>query len=57
MALEWLRRHDPALDEQLRKYLFTEGSITAEEDETGGDDGHDGSGSLGIGSLRSEVTS
>ena len=29
MALEWLRRHDPALDEQLRKYLFTEGSITA----------------------------
>jgi ferritin-like protein len=57
MALEWLRRHDPGLDEQLRKYLFTEGSITAEEDVTGGDDGHGGSGSLGIGSLRSEVTS
>jgi uncharacterized protein len=56
MALEWLRRHDSALDEQLRKYLFTEGSITAEED--AGDNGSDGggSGSLGIGSLHSEVT-
>ena len=56
MALEWLRRHDSALDEQLRKYLFTEGSITAEED--AGDEASDrgGSGSLGIGSLRSEVT-
>jgi len=53
MALEWLRRHDPALDEQMRKYLFTEGSITAEEDT--GDDGG-GSGSLGIGSLHSEVS-
>jgi hypothetical protein len=55
MALEWLRRHDPVLDEQLRKYLFTEGSITAKEDETG--EGSDrGSGSLGIGSMRPEVT-
>jgi ferritin-like protein len=56
MALEWLRRHDPALDEQLRKYLFTEGSITAEEDapEAGGDLG---SGSLEIGSLREGVSS
>jgi ferritin-like protein len=57
MALEWLRRRDPSLDEQLRKYLFTEGSITAEEDGTGGDDADGGSGSLGIGSLRSEGTS
>jgi hypothetical protein len=23
MTLEWLRRHDPALDEQLRRFLFT----------------------------------
>src|SRR5207253_6300655 len=39
MALEWLRRHDSVLDEQLRKYLFTEGAITAKEDEAdGGDD-------------------
>ncbi len=27
MTLEWLRRHDPALDEVLRRYLFTEGSV------------------------------
>lgn len=59
MALEWLRRHDPALDVQLRKYLFNDGSITAIEgatptEETGSGDG--GSGSLGIGSLRMEVT-
>ena len=55
MALEWLRRHDPLLDDQLRRYLFTEGSITAKEDEDAGAGG--GSGSLGIGSLRPEVTS
>src|SRR6266511_1547831 len=54
MALEWLRRRDPALDEQLRKYLFTEGSITAKEDEAADDDA--GSGSLGVGDLRTEVT-
>lgn len=58
MALEWLRRHDAFLDAQLRRYLFTDGSIAAKEDEpeAGGDD-DSGSGSLGIGSLRSEVTS
>jgi uncharacterized protein len=55
MALEWLRRRDPALDEQLRKYLFTEGSITAKEDEAAADD-DGGSGSLGVGDLRTEVT-
>ncbi|HEV8208108.1 MAG TPA: ferritin-like domain-containing protein [Acidimicrobiia bacterium] len=54
MALEWLRRRDPSLDVQLRKYLFTEGSITAKEDEAAADDA--GSGSLGIGDLRTEVT-
>jgi ferritin-like protein len=31
MTLEWLRRHDPKLDEVLRTYLFTEGPITAIE--------------------------
>jgi len=50
MVLEWLRRKDPALDEQLRKYLFTNGSITSLE--TVAADGGEGSGSLGIGSLR-----
>jgi ferritin-like protein len=33
MALEWLRRHDPVLDLHLRRYLFTEESIVAEEEE------------------------
>ena len=27
MLLEWLRRRDPKLDEHLRTYLFTEGSL------------------------------
>lgn len=27
MTLEWLRRHDPALDAMLRRYLFTSGSV------------------------------
>ncbi len=31
MALEWLRRHDPALDGHLRRYLFSEGDIVEEE--------------------------
>lgn len=29
MVLEWLRRHDPKLDANLRKYLFTEEPLTA----------------------------
>jgi uncharacterized protein len=29
MVLEWLRRHDSALDANLRKYLFTETSFQA----------------------------
>jgi uncharacterized protein len=29
MVLEWLRRQDPKLDENLRKYLFTETSFQA----------------------------
>lgn len=61
MTLEWLRRRDPVLDEELRTYLFTEGSITELEDEAMGGGSPDGSadaassptdGSLGIGSLR-----
>ena len=57
MTLEWLRRHDPKLDEHLRTYLFTTGSILATEVEA--EHGSDGGpprpadGSLGIGSLRS----
>ena len=29
MVLEWLRRQDPALDRNLRKYLFTEEPLSA----------------------------
>ena len=59
MMLEWLRRRDPKLNEHLRTYLFTEGSILEIEaaaeghDSGGGSDRSGGDGSLGIGSLRS----
>ena len=56
MTLEWLRRHDPKLDEHLRTYLFTTGSILEIEVETehgnGGGPPRSADGSLGIGSLR-----
>jgi ferritin-like protein len=35
MLLEWLRRHDPALDRHLRTYLFTDDSITKIEHAAG----------------------
>ena len=31
MNLEWLRRHDPGFDEQLRTYLFTDRPLLAVE--------------------------
>ena len=65
MVLEWLRRSDPKLDEHLRTYLFTEGSILdieaaaehggGEAAEEGGESSAGGAAaesSLGIGSLR-----
>ena len=60
MVLEWLRRQDPALDQQLRTYLFKDGDVMAAEaeaeghdsEESAGDDSSDGS--LGIGDLRGE---
>lgn len=56
MALEWLRRNDPKLDEHLRTFLFKEGPITGiEKAMTAGGDAPPASasdGSLGIGSLR-----
>jgi len=33
MALEWIRRSDGEFAEQLKEYLFTEGSITGREEE------------------------
>ena len=59
MMLEWLRRRDPAFNEQLRTYLFCEGDILEAEDAATGAGGqapagvHDGS--LGIGSLKAGV--
>jgi uncharacterized protein len=56
MVLEWLRRRDPALDANLRTYLFTSEPITelGENGTVPSDDASlaDGSGSLGIGRLR-----
>jgi ferritin-like protein len=37
MVLEWLRRHDPALDENLRTYLFTERPLGYEIEASEGD--------------------
>ena len=58
MSLEWMRRNDPVLDQHLRQYLFTTGSIIAIEDagpERGGDGRPPSDGSLGLGSLRGEA--
>jgi ferritin-like protein len=53
MVLEWLRRRDPALDRQLRTYLFRTGPIhDANAVETGTMPAANAGGSLGIGSLR-----
>lgn len=58
MTLEWLRRHDPALDEHLRTYLFTTKSVLEIEDEAEDAVQEHSSpqatsqGCLGIGSLR-----
>jgi ferritin-like protein len=56
MVLEWLRRRDAALDQQLRTYLFADKPVLEveaaadEAEEDGGETAADGS--LGIGSLR-----
>jgi len=59
MLLEWLRRSDPKLDEELRTYLFTETPILGIEGTAEGEGAQEGQGpsqqSLGIGSLRDEV--
>jgi ferritin-like protein len=56
MTLEWLRRHDPKLDEHLRTYLFTDRPVLeieeAQDEEDAAPAGRTGGGSLGIGSLR-----
>lgn len=61
MVLEWLRRQDPVLDEQLRTYLFKEGGIMAVEAAAEAAEAAEGAGAgnadasdgcLGIGDLR-----
>jgi ferritin-like protein len=54
MLLEWIRRQDPALDEQLRRYLFTSGPIISVENAGGDAAASPSSGDLGIGSLGGE---
>lgn len=63
MVLEWLRRRDPKMTEELESRLFTTGSIVAQEvaDKEGGEGAGTppsaaGSGSLGIGSLKGGAT-
>jgi ferritin-like protein len=56
MVLEWIRRHDPALDAALRTYLFTDGPIleleAAASTEPEPAAGRRATGSLSIGALR-----
>ena len=54
MALEWVRRRDPALDVQLRQYLFTTGPIVSVEGEGDAAPAAPTGTGLAIGSLRSE---
>lgn len=56
MVLEWLRRRDAVLDEHMRTYLFSKGSVLEIESATGSSEAGAASadGSLGIGSLRAE---
>jgi ferritin-like protein len=54
MTLEWIRRQDPALDQQLRLYLFTSGPIVSVEASDGGADDEPGPRSLDIGSPRGD---
>src|SRR3954464_802050 len=60
MTLEWLRRHDPALDRHMRTYLFTDAPITEIEAEVEAADGEaadgDEAGDLGLRNLRGGTT-
>jgi hypothetical protein len=53
MVLEWLRRRDDHLDDQLRACLFTDGDVKEIEHE-GAPPAASRDGSLGIGSLRNK---
>ena len=55
MVLEWLRRHDPHLDQQLRTYLFAAKPVLEIETALDQKNATAADGSLGIGSLREET--
>jgi uncharacterized protein len=38
MVLEWIRRHEPRFDKELKEYLFSEGPITGVEKKVMGKD-------------------
>ena len=52
MVIEWLRRNNAKFDEQLRRFLFTDGPIVGHEEEHGAG----GDGSLGLGKLSHDRT-
>jgi hypothetical protein len=54
MLLEWLRRHDPGMEEELESYLFKRGRITELEHEEGKKEADTGTvdSGLGVGSLK-----
>ena len=58
MLLEWYRRRDDKMDEHLKTYLYTTGSLIRREQAStsggggGSADASGGGGSLGIGSLK-----
>jgi ferritin-like protein len=52
MTIEWLRRNMPGWDEELRTYLFTEGSITEAEEGEGEGGSQSGDTDLGIGKIK-----
>ena len=58
MLLEWYRRRDAKMDEHLKEYLFSTGSLIVREQAVTGEGGASagatagGGGSLGIGSLK-----
>jgi len=51
MTIEWLRRNMAGWDEELKTYLFTEGSLLDAE-ESGEDGSSASTGSLSIGSMK-----
>jgi ferritin-like protein len=57
MLLEWVRRHDPAFNQQMTKFLFTKGPIEAVGTGSAGSPAAavPATNSLGIGSLRAPI--